>query len=199
MNGERDRWAEWLLSRRHGNDAAVFERRLPNLHRFRDRVLDNAAIEPGDVILDIGAGDGLIGFGAMVPVVPRRRLRGRGDLPRPSLGSCQVADEHYLGGIDPNLAVLSVKPYEPHVSLDVLHDLGGSLSARQRCPVAQLDFGWQSSLPSRTRRGYRRARGRETLRRTRPTRTREVKRLPGRVTQQCGVRSARICAVVVPG
>jgi ubiquinone/menaquinone biosynthesis C-methylase UbiE len=65
MSGERDRWAEWLLSRRHGDDAAVFERRLPNLHRFRDRVLDNAAIEPGDVILDIGAGDGLIGFGAL--------------------------------------------------------------------------------------------------------------------------------------
>jgi ubiquinone/menaquinone biosynthesis C-methylase UbiE len=35
------------------------------LESLRDRVLDNASLGPGDVVLDIGCGDGLIGFGAL--------------------------------------------------------------------------------------------------------------------------------------
>jgi arsenite methyltransferase len=62
---ERDRWAEWLLERRHGGDPAALERQLHDLYRFRDRVLENAAIREGDVVLDIGTGTGLIGFGAL--------------------------------------------------------------------------------------------------------------------------------------
>lgn len=68
MNGEsrqRDRWAEWLLERRHGGDPAALERQLSGVHRFRDRVLENAAISEGDVVLDVGTGTGLIGFGAL--------------------------------------------------------------------------------------------------------------------------------------
>jgi arsenite methyltransferase len=61
----RDRWAEWLLERRHGGDAALLEQQLPKLNEFRDRVLVNAAIREGDVVLDVGAGNGLIGFGAL--------------------------------------------------------------------------------------------------------------------------------------
>jgi arsenite methyltransferase len=38
---------------------------LEQLYRVRDRVLDNARVEPGDVLLDVGCGDGLIGFGAI--------------------------------------------------------------------------------------------------------------------------------------
>jgi ubiquinone/menaquinone biosynthesis C-methylase UbiE len=38
---------------------------LPTLHYFRDTVLDNASITDGDVLLDVGAGTGLIGFGAL--------------------------------------------------------------------------------------------------------------------------------------
>ncbi len=55
-----DPWADWLLSRR-GPRAAI----EPLLHAFRDGVLDGARIEPGDVVLDVGTGDGLIGFGAL--------------------------------------------------------------------------------------------------------------------------------------
>jgi ubiquinone/menaquinone biosynthesis C-methylase UbiE len=38
---------------------------LQRLHGVRDRVLDGAAIQPGDIIIDVGCGDGLIGFGAL--------------------------------------------------------------------------------------------------------------------------------------
>jgi ubiquinone/menaquinone biosynthesis C-methylase UbiE len=38
---------------------------LPRLYQTRDRVLDDAAIQPGEVLLDLGAGTGLIGFGAI--------------------------------------------------------------------------------------------------------------------------------------
>jgi arsenite methyltransferase len=62
---ESDRWAQWLLERRHGGDPAALERQLPEIQRFRDRVLENAAIREGDVVLDVGTGTGLIGFGAL--------------------------------------------------------------------------------------------------------------------------------------
>jgi SAM-dependent methyltransferase len=60
----RDRWAEWLLSRRLGGESQTPEW-AARLAGTRDRVLDGAALEPGDVVLDVGAGDGLIAFGAL--------------------------------------------------------------------------------------------------------------------------------------
>lgn len=59
-----DRWASWVLERRFG-DPLEAEKLLRSLAPVRDRVLDGAAIEEGDVVLDVGAGDGLIGFGAL--------------------------------------------------------------------------------------------------------------------------------------
>jgi arsenite methyltransferase len=52
----RDPWARWVL--RH-------EDSLESMHPTRDRVLASAAIEPGDVLLDVGAGSGLIAFRAL--------------------------------------------------------------------------------------------------------------------------------------
>jgi arsenite methyltransferase len=65
---ERDRWADWLLERRFGGSASSPEERarwMEPLWKVRDRVLDGGLAEGADVLLDVGCGDGLIGFGAL--------------------------------------------------------------------------------------------------------------------------------------
>jgi hypothetical protein len=53
----RDMWAEWLLERRHGGDPEDLEATLDYLYPVRNRVLDNAGIGEGDVVLDVGTGE----------------------------------------------------------------------------------------------------------------------------------------------
>jgi arsenite methyltransferase len=66
MAGGDDRWARWLLDVRHGGDQAFRERMLTgSLYPWRDQILDRAQLKPGDTLLDVGAGDGLIAFGAL--------------------------------------------------------------------------------------------------------------------------------------
>ena len=60
-----DRWASWLLHRRDGDDPEQRAKALEYLLPIRNRVLDNAQIRSGDVLLDVGAGDGLMAFGAL--------------------------------------------------------------------------------------------------------------------------------------
>lgn len=63
-----DRWARWLLHDRFGGDEERRRLNITGLEPFRDRVLGAARIAPGDTVLDVGCGDGLIGFGA-IPLV----------------------------------------------------------------------------------------------------------------------------------
>src|SRR5919106_2292598 len=51
----QDPWARWVLERRNAEARGD----------FRDRVLANVDVRAGDVLLDVGTGDGLIGFGAL--------------------------------------------------------------------------------------------------------------------------------------
>jgi arsenite methyltransferase len=60
-----DCWADWLRTRRTGGDAELEARMLELLASVRDRVLDNAELRPGERLLDVGCGNGLIGFGAL--------------------------------------------------------------------------------------------------------------------------------------
>jgi ubiquinone/menaquinone biosynthesis C-methylase UbiE len=62
---KRDRWAEWLAERRFGGDVATQERVLGQLAARREKVLDFAEMKVGETLLDVGCGEGLIGFGAL--------------------------------------------------------------------------------------------------------------------------------------
>jgi arsenite methyltransferase len=69
-----DKWASWLMTRRDGNDRAMRDRIAPALADLRDGVLDRAGLRPDDVLLDVGTGTGLIGFGALERLGSRGRV-----------------------------------------------------------------------------------------------------------------------------
>lgn len=61
----QDIWSSWLLRRRDGDDLEARRLTAEFLQPIRDSVLDHAALRDGDVLLDVGCGDGLIAFGAL--------------------------------------------------------------------------------------------------------------------------------------
>ena len=62
---QRDIWAEWLSEHRCGGDPEVRREMLEKLAAVRDKVLDRAGLVAGESLLDVGCGEGLIGFGAL--------------------------------------------------------------------------------------------------------------------------------------
>jgi arsenite methyltransferase len=70
VTANQDRWARWVLRHRDAGNAHLRERGAAVLAVFRDKVLDRAAVAVGDVLLDVGTGDGLIGFAALDRVGP---------------------------------------------------------------------------------------------------------------------------------
>ncbi len=59
------------MDARFGGDPAARERLLTEfLYPVRDTVLDKAELQPGDTVLDVGTGDGLIAFGALERLGP---------------------------------------------------------------------------------------------------------------------------------
>ncbi|BEL06468.1 hypothetical protein Q0Z83_046590 [Actinoplanes sichuanensis] len=69
-----DRWAQWLLSRRDGGSEVLRARFAPELESLRDGVLAGADLRPDDVVLDVGCGTGLVGFGALQRLGPDGRV-----------------------------------------------------------------------------------------------------------------------------
>jgi ubiquinone/menaquinone biosynthesis C-methylase UbiE len=61
----KDCWAEWLAERRYGGDTEQRRRGMEQLTKWRDSVLENARLSEGETLLDVGCGEGLIGFGAL--------------------------------------------------------------------------------------------------------------------------------------
>lgn len=53
------------MHHRFGGDAQRVQAVLEYLRPVRDRALDNARLAEGDIVLDVGCGDGLIAFGAL--------------------------------------------------------------------------------------------------------------------------------------
>ena len=74
MTETHDRWYRWLREVRHGGDAGQLEQLRPELDAIRDQVLDRASLRPGDTLLDVGTGDGLIAVGALDRLGPSGRV-----------------------------------------------------------------------------------------------------------------------------
>ncbi|CCH16973.1 Methyltransferase type 11 [Micromonospora lupini str. Lupac 08] len=69
-----DKWAQWLLTRRDGNSAGLRARNARDVAAFRDGVLEGAGLAADDVVLDVGCGTGLIGFGALDRLGPNGQV-----------------------------------------------------------------------------------------------------------------------------
>ena len=72
---EQDRWSRWLLESRFGGDAEYAKEYLDKLREVREGVLNHRLkLGDGTVLLHVGAGDGLIGFGALDRTGPTGRV-----------------------------------------------------------------------------------------------------------------------------
>jgi arsenite methyltransferase len=86
-----DRWHRWLLDVRFGGDAANREKNLTEfLYPVRDTVLGKAGLAPGETVLDVGTGDGLIAFGALEQLGPAGRVI-FSDISQDLLDHCRAA------------------------------------------------------------------------------------------------------------
>jgi arsenite methyltransferase len=91
MTDAQDRWFRWLRDVRFGGDAAQREKDLTEfLYPVRDTVLDKAQLTPGDTLLDVGTGDGLIAFGALERLGPAGRVI-FSDISQDLLDHCRAA------------------------------------------------------------------------------------------------------------
>lgn len=70
MRPQHDQWAAWLFQRRHGGDRELLRQHLDALAPIRDQAIANAALAPGQTVLDVGCGDGLIAFAAAEAIGP---------------------------------------------------------------------------------------------------------------------------------
>ncbi|MDQ6828577.1 MAG: methyltransferase domain-containing protein [Gemmatimonadota bacterium] len=70
INLSDNAWAEWLRHGRYAGDAGLEQLLQHELAEIRDRVLDAAVLQPAMTLVDIGAGDGLVAFGAIERIGP---------------------------------------------------------------------------------------------------------------------------------
>jgi arsenite methyltransferase len=71
---DADVWATWLRTGRDGGSARMRAENLTRLAEIRDQILDRAAIRPGETVLDVGTGQGLLGLGALERNAPDGRV-----------------------------------------------------------------------------------------------------------------------------
>lgn len=74
MTGTDDHWARWLLRERFGGRQDLYQEAMAFLRPIRDRVLGGADLRASDVVLDVGCGDGLLGFAALERTTPSAQV-----------------------------------------------------------------------------------------------------------------------------
>jgi len=62
-------WSQWLLEHRLHGDDDLFRQTEAWLTPVREKVLENATLAGDETLLDVGCGDGVLGFGAL-PQLP---------------------------------------------------------------------------------------------------------------------------------
>ena len=62
---QQDIWSKWLLDTRFGGDEEARQRMLESLRPIRDRVVAGLNLRPHAHVIDVGCGDGMIGFGVL--------------------------------------------------------------------------------------------------------------------------------------
>jgi ubiquinone/menaquinone biosynthesis C-methylase UbiE len=90
---QTDKWHSWLLERRFAGDAKRKEASQAFYNWVASEVVTNAAIQPGETLLDVGAGEGLIAFSALDSIGSDGRII-ISDISQPLLDHCKtvVAD-----------------------------------------------------------------------------------------------------------
>lgn len=68
-----DVWSQWLLRQRHGDDPQLQQAVRNAVDRYIERLLDGAQLAPGQTLLDVGTGEGLVAFRAIERVGPTLR------------------------------------------------------------------------------------------------------------------------------
>src|SRR5260370_32822113 len=63
--GSTTHWAQWVLGERFGSEVPEGWEPAPFHQYLRDTVVGYAAPQEGETVLDVGTGDGLLGFGAL--------------------------------------------------------------------------------------------------------------------------------------
>ena len=87
---DTDVWATWLRTGRDGGSARMRAENLERLASVRDQILDRAEIQAGDTVLDVGAGQGLLGLGALERSGPGGTVI-FSDISEPLLDDCRTA------------------------------------------------------------------------------------------------------------
>jgi arsenite methyltransferase len=62
---QSDAWSDWLLHLRHADDPAFGRIVQEVVETYADRVLDGAHLQEGSILVDVGAGEGLVAFRAI--------------------------------------------------------------------------------------------------------------------------------------
>lgn len=111
-----DGWARWLRHGRHGDDSEQLQAQLEKLYPVRERILQNAGVSEGDVVLDVGAGTGFIAFEALNRVGKQGKVIFC-DASQQLLDGCRALAEK-MGALDRSEFV--------HASADELTGIGDS-------------------------------------------------------------------------